>query len=672
MKKFLLLIVFTFCTTNLFSQAWEQIDWVFAPYFVTVQDFSAPVFGDIDADGDFDLMIGNINLRVDYFENKGTNLEPIFRKDTSMLSPVYANGYQFTNSDYPALADLDNDNDLDLIISGYNGLIYYRNRGDSLTPNWDRDSAFFGTVNSQIGTDARPAFADMDGDGDIDLLVGIGESLFGGPNPGSTMGFRNEGTVYEPVFVRNDSLVLGIPDVGLNAYPAPADLDDDGDIDLLMGRDGAAIHYYKNTGTKFNPSFTRENTVFANVEATNYWKDPTFCDLDGDGDYDLIYGTDNGILYHYKNIGTPSAPQFIHVPQSFRVIKSDGFSTPSFADIDNDGDLDLLSGSTLGKLYHARNDGDSTSPVFMEASASFTNISPGFRSAPVFVDFDNDGDYDIVSGIDAGKLNLYLNDNGVFTQNTTILAGIQVNYSSLPTFGDIDGDGDLDLLVGAESSGGTKFFLRDTGNVFIENTTYFSGVSFPGYCSPALADIDNDGDLDLFIGRSNGIVNFWENTGDSTNPAWSQNNAFTTGIKAKQNAHPSFADLDGDGWLDMILGEYDGNFTYLRNPYAEPMSTEDLNNGIPAAFTLLQNYPNPFNPSTIIRFNLPEASFVELKVYDITGKEVAVLLNEHKAAGEYMVSFDAARQNRQLASGIYIYSLRSGNKLHSKKMIYLK
>jgi hypothetical protein len=99
--------------------------------------------------------------------------------------------------------------------------------------------------------------------------------------------------------------------------------------------------------------------------------------------------------------------------------------------------------------------------------------------------------------------------------------------------------------------------------------------------------------------------------------------------------------------------------------------TKDSNEEIllaPVEFSLDQNYPNPFNPSTTINYSIPEAGNVEMKVYDILGNEVATLVNEAKAPGIYSAVFDAS----SLASGIYIYKLKTNNFLQTKKMILMK
>lgn len=667
MKNFYFLF-FLSAALNLSAQQWVKIDSVFSPFGVTVQSFSSPEFCDIDRDGDFDLFVGSLNDdRVAFFCNQGTNTAPVFRRDTNLLRSIYEKGIQFTNSTYPSLVDLDGDNDYDLVIGGFNGLLFYRNIGDSVNALWEQDTAVFSPVNRLLGTDDRPAFADLDNDGDLDLIIGIGESFYGNVTAGTTLGFRNTGTKNSPLFTADNSLVAGIPDVGLNVYPALKDLDSDGDYDLVMGRDVQTMLYYKNTGTKESPVWSASSSLVSGIETTSYWKVPALCDLDGDGKIDLIYGTADGPLYFYKNIGTTTAPQFQRNTSYFQITRIDGgASTTSLADFDHDGDLDLLSGDYYGKLQYFRNDGDSIHPKFIKAATSFSSLDFGSYSSPRFVDIDNDGDYDIVSGELNGTLFCYLNTNGTFTSNTTIFSGIDVGWQSAPSFADINNDGNLDVLICGEKSELSAFYINTGNNVFVKDNSFIEDVEIPNYAYPCFVDLDNDGDMDLVFGKMGGTLVFYENIGSPTEPRWQEKSGMFNGIESRQSLTPVFADLDGDGKKDLIVGEYSGNFTFYKNNIVT--SQNEKKHYLPEQFVLQQNYPNPVNPSTTIRYQLPRATNVHLALYDILGKEIAVLVNKVQSAGEYSLPVNAA----QLSSGIYFYTLRAGNILQTKKMVVIK
>lgn len=111
------------------------------------------------------------------------------------------------------------------------------------------------------------------------------------------------------------------------------------------------------------------------------------------------------------------------------------------------------------------------------------------------------------------------------------------------------------------------------------------------------------------------------------------------------------------------------NYTGFWYTFNESLTTNVQDqNFIPSEFKLEQNFPNPFNPSTVIKFAVPERSMITLKVYDIIGREIAILINEERDAGWYEQSFDASA----LSSGIYIYRLSAGSKVFSKKMMLIK
>jgi hypothetical protein len=97
-------------------------------------------------------------------------------------------------------------------------------------------------------------------------------------------------------------------------------------------------------------------------------------------------------------------------------------------------------------------------------------------------------------------------------------------------------------------------------------------------------------------------------------------------------------------------------------------SAVEVSAHIPAEFRLYQNYPNPFNPATTIRFDLPRASAVTLRIFDLLGRKVLTLVDETRSAGSYSVTFDGSR----LASGIYLCRLQAGAFATTKKMVLLK
>jgi len=114
------------------------------------------------------------------------------------------------------------------------------------------------------------------------------------------------------------------------------------------------------------------------------------------------------------------------------------------------------------------------------------------------------------------------------------------------------------------------------------------------------------------------------------------------------------------GWYGTILFTENGGTTTVD-------SDEEINQP-PNNFVLYPNYPNPFNPLTKIKFEIPVSSFVTLKIYDVLGRELKVLINEYKTSGMYEIEFDGTKH----ASSIYFYRLQSEDYVRTKKMLLLK
>lgn len=663
-----------FFTTLVFSQNWVRVDSVFSPSGVGSFHFTAPFFADMNDDGYADLLLGNTDDYAKFYVNKGEGIPPAFSYDETFLHSIYAGGAMGTNSYYPVAVDLDNDGDNDLVIGGYNGLIYYENQSTADSVIWNKIDTMFTLVNGDIGTDPNPAFADLDNDGDFDLFVGTGESLFGGPEAGIVISYRNIGTPRDPIFELDNTLSAGIGDVGLNCYPTFADINSNGTLDLLIGRDLKTFVYYTNTGTPEVPHWTNNDWFFAFPEANTYWKNPQLFDIDNDNDYDLIYGSDGGKIYMYENKGDSTAASFQYNASYFNVIKNDGSaSTVSFADFDNDNDMDFISGNWFGDINYFENVGDVGNPAFQLKNNAISTLNVGtIYSTPTFVDIDSDGDFDIVSGALNGKILCYINNGSTFKQDDTTFADITASGSSTVSFADLDDDGDLDMVINGEASSDFKFFVNEGNNKFTQYDDLFSSFSIPSRATVKFADPDADGDYDLVMGKILGQIYYLENVGDAADPIFELNTDTFEGIEVLQNPAPDFADLNGDTKPDMIIGEYNGAFTFYANNFAVTSIKSD-NKVVPESFMVSQNYPNPFNPETKIEYYTPEISNVNITVYDILGNQISSN-NVISSAGYNVYAFSGAT----LASGIYIYRVTAysdnGKMLFTsaKKMTLLK
>ncbi len=266
---------------------------------------------DLDNDSDPDLVIGNNTGSLFYFENTGTSTVPEFTERTGTGNPL--DGISVRSYSSPAFTDLDGDGDDDLIVGNHNSdIAYYENTGTASSPDFSRRS---GTANpfDAIALDAwtTPALADLDGDGDPDLAIGTDED--------GVRYYENTGTSANPRFTLRTGGAdpLENIDAGSHTTPVFVDLDADNDPDLVIGNRHGDIAYFENTGTTAEPDFTQRTGLdnpFAGTNAGSFIA-PEFADLEGDGNPDLIIGDIDGVIYYLKNTGTNANPGFS--PQNF-------------------------------------------------------------------------------------------------------------------------------------------------------------------------------------------------------------------------------------------------------------------------------------------------------------------------------------------------------------------
>jgi len=272
---------------------------------------------------------------------------------------------------------------------------------DVKTPLIKKDVAwtYTSTWNApDVGTYAEPAFADLDNDGDYDLLIGAYDGI--------SYAYKNTGRATSPTWTYNSA--WNAPDIGSYAAPAFADLDNDGDYDLLIGESGGTCRAYKNTGSATSPTWTAEATW--DTPDVGTYAVPAFAGLDNDGDYDLLIGETSGISYAYKNTGSATSPTWT-AEATWNTPDVGTYAVPAFADLDNDGDYDLLIGEYAGISYAYKNTGSATSPTWT-ANSAWNAPDVGSDTAPALADLDNDGDPDLLIGENAGISYAYKNTGG--------------------------------------------------------------------------------------------------------------------------------------------------------------------------------------------------------------------------------------------------------------------
>ncbi|MBC7777936.1 MAG: T9SS type A sorting domain-containing protein [Phycisphaerae bacterium] len=265
---------------------------------------------------------------------------------------------------------------------------------------------------ASLYTYAIPAVADLDGDGDLDLLSGDAD------NGGKLEYFENIGTSINPQFAAPVKNPFGITLTSEYAFPAFADLDHDGDLDLFVGDDNGVLRYYKNNGTAAIPQFAAPAPNPFGLTPFEQFALPSFVDIDGDGDLDLFVGEYGGIIQYFRNQGTVTNPQFAAPQQNpFGITSTQDVSFPTFADLDKDGDLDLLVGEYYGNMQYFKNTGSSANPQFAAPVENpFGLVATDDIAAPIFADLDGDGDMDLLVGEYYGDIQYFENTSPVGTQ----------------------------------------------------------------------------------------------------------------------------------------------------------------------------------------------------------------------------------------------------------------
>lgn len=282
-----------------------QIHWIEAPEFVA-PPHAVPEFGDLDGDGDFDLLYP---LPLHSYENVGTAVFPIWE-----LHDAFVEGLPALDYGAACLADLDADGDLDFSGGNYFGgsLYYYENVGTPQDPEWQQHNEVYPDLGGYSAK--NPELADLDGDGDLDLLVSHLSRFF--------LSYRNVGSPDSPAWEEDQSLCSGIEMPGGSGDPSFEDVDSDGDLDLVVGDTYACwdITAFENVGTQHEPLWVENLDLLLGVDTDVLGFGLDLADLDGDGAPDLlsIYYAQSDLYTFYLNRGSVTTVE----PASWSAIKA--------------------------------------------------------------------------------------------------------------------------------------------------------------------------------------------------------------------------------------------------------------------------------------------------------------------------------------------------------------
>lgn len=254
-------------------------------------------FSDIDNDGVMEVLVGRPTGELDYYENTGTATNPTYVQQSGGNDPF--NGFDVGDDAYPALIDIDNDNDFDLFIGRQDGTIsFYENTGTVSTPTYTEQTGINNPLSSvDVGENASISFGDLDGDIDFDLFIGN--------DSGDIAYYQNTGTVSAAAFTAQTGVNNPADSINVtsNANVELIDIDNDDDLDLFVGNEAGDLAYFLNTGSDSSAVLTEQssnNNPF-DGEVLGGFVTATFVDFDFDSDFDLFVGNSSLDFIYYEN-----------------------------------------------------------------------------------------------------------------------------------------------------------------------------------------------------------------------------------------------------------------------------------------------------------------------------------------------------------------------------------
>lgn len=480
-----------------------------ALYNIFVSNVDIPAIEDVDSDGDMDVVTFNAGGGyVEWYKNESQELgygcdSLLFIYADNCWGRFYESGINEALTLSPrvdscsgyanwspamrdprhsgstlAMLDMNNDGDKELFLGdiSFTNILMAVNNGTRAVAWVSQQDTFFPSNTTPVRLHNYPApfFADINNDGQTDFLASpsIDETS---ENVHCAWLYTNTATNQAPVFAYQQSnfLVEDMIDLGSTAAPAWVDFDGDGLLDLVVGNAGIFVNTttvrtsltaFRNVGTATAPAFMRYDTNFANLQQYAFARlVPTFADMDNDGDMDILCGSESGQLIYVENIGTRTIPLFNNPRSNYEGIDVGSNSAPTLADLDGDGDLDLVVGERNGNLNYFINTGTRqvadfnatpTSQTWGYVDARLPATTEG-NSAPQLIQWA--GSLQLLTGTEYGGIlwhdSISNNLLGTFRNQSARLTGIDEGRQSIVAAADINSDGKLDIVVGNKRGG---------------------------------------------------------------------------------------------------------------------------------------------------------------------------------------------------------------------------
>lgn len=384
--------------------------------------------------------------------------------------------------------DMDNDGDKEIILGdlSFSNLNLLTNGGNKDTAFMTAQEPFFPGLSIAADIKIFPAsfYLDVNNDGAKDLLAA--PNILGNSKDLESWYYKNTGTANFPVFTYQEKrfLVSEMIDLGTGAAPVFWDYNGDSLMDVLVGNydkyespavQGCYLSLYENIGTTAQPIYRLVDEDVANMKQYNLNRlVPTVADLDNDGDQDLLLGDEDGRLIYIENQGSETAPSFPSLVANYKGIDVGQNACPQLVDVDRDGDFDLIIGERNGNTNYYENTGTMTVPIFSGTATSETfgfidAKLPGYlegNSAPHLVDIN--GDYHLFMGNEVGQIWHYTNiDNnilGTFTRMNDAFDMIDEGEESIVAIANINTDAELEILIG-NKRGGLGLYIEDIATI---------------------------------------------------------------------------------------------------------------------------------------------------------------------------------------------------------------